>query len=87
MNVFNYSAPAALYLGSTTQNAEAQGPRLFRSAAGALRFALEQAAPVSLRGARIETAGKSVPGSRFRWLYNSPDFPAEHRPDQDRLAA
>ena len=49
----DYSSRAELYLGSTSDTALAQGPRSFRTAAHAIRFAVEEAAPVSLHGARL----------------------------------
>src|SRR5690606_1325050 len=49
----DFLAAAELYLGSDRQSAAAHGPRMFRSAAKALRFAIEEAAPVSLHGAGL----------------------------------
>ncbi len=45
--------PGELFLGSDRQTAIAQGSRRFRSAAKAVTFAVEHAAPVSLRGAML----------------------------------
>lgn len=75
MTQSNYLARAELYLGRDWASAAAQGPRHFRTAAGALRFALEHAAPVSLRGARLETAGRSFSGGELVVLYRSADYP------------
>jgi HEPN domain-containing protein len=47
------NSPGELYLGSDREIALAQGSRHFRSAAKAIAFAVEQAAPVSLRGALL----------------------------------
>lgn len=53
---------AQLYLGGDWQTALALGPRRFRSATHALRFAFEHAAPVSLRGAKLLVAGRAFAG-------------------------
>jgi hypothetical protein len=53
MNIQILNAPGELFLGSDSVTAFAQGPRQFRSAAKAVRFAIEQAAPVSLHGAML----------------------------------
>ena len=75
MTHFDFQAPAALYLGSDWHAAAAQGPRTFRTAAQALRFALEEAAPVSLKGASLEQNGKRLSNHEMIWRYRSADFP------------
>lgn len=75
MTYFNFQAPAELYLGSDWQTAAAQGPRTFRTAAQALRFALEEAAPVSLKGASLHIDGRRYTNIEMGWLYRSPDYP------------
>ena len=91
MTYFDFQAPAELYLGSDWQTAAAQGPRSFRTAAQALRFALEEAAPVSLKGASLQLAGKRYSNDEMSWLYRSPDYPfarkktQPHRPDGTRV--
>jgi hypothetical protein len=47
------NSPGELFLGSDRQTALQQGSRHFRSAAKAVTFAIEHAAPVSLRGAML----------------------------------
>lgn len=54
MNIQMLNAPGQLFLGTDHATALAQGPRQFRTAANAIRFAIEHAAPVSLRGARLD---------------------------------
>ncbi|MGV8834035.1 MAG: hypothetical protein ACOH2N_18860 [Devosia sp.] len=75
MTQFDFQAPAALYLGSDWHAAVAQGPRTFRTAAQALRFAIEEAAPVSLKGASLELNGKRLSNDKMIWLYRSLDYP------------
>lgn len=53
---------AQLYLGRDWPTALSLGPRRFSSAAKALCFAFEHAAPVSLRGARLLVAGRIFAG-------------------------
>lgn len=75
MTSIDYNARAELFLGSDRTNALAQGPRTFRTLAQALRFAFEQAAPVSLRGASLRLDGRSYWGEELSRLYQSPDYP------------
>jgi hypothetical protein len=49
-----FDAPGDLFLGSDNATARALGPRRFHTVAKAIRFAMEHAAPVSLRGAMLQ---------------------------------
>lgn len=71
----DYSAQADLFLGSTTQNAVAAGSRHFSTAASAIRFAIEHAAPVSMRGAALVTNGRTLRGRQILALYESVAYP------------
>ena len=71
----DFLVAAELYLGSDRQSAMAHGPRTFGSAAKALRFAIEEAAPVSLRGARLTIGDKSFARADMLALYNSRRYP------------
>ena len=75
MTKHDFLAAAELYLGSDRQNAAAQGPRAFSTAAKALRFAIEEAAPVSLRGARLRIGEKTFARHDMLALYNSRRYP------------
>ncbi|HZY50025.1 MAG TPA: hypothetical protein VFE64_09630 [Devosia sp.] len=75
----DYLAQADLYLGRDWASAAAQGPRGFRSAARALRFAFEHAAPVSLRGARLTVGAKSFSGEQLAALYRNPAYPLRRK--------
>lgn len=87
MTHFDFQAPAELYLGSDWRAAAAQGPRTFRTAAQALRFALEEAAPVSLKGASLLVGDQRHSNDEMMWLYRSPDYPfARKRPHKPHLA-
>lgn len=93
MTYFDFQAPAELYLGSDWQTAARQGPRTFRTAAQAIRFAYEEAAPVSLKGASLQIADVSYSNDEMSWLYRSPDYPfprkktQRHRPARYQPAA
>ncbi|MFC3705563.1 hypothetical protein ACFOOL_12420 [Devosia honganensis] len=63
------NAPGDLFLGSDIATAQAQGPRRFRSAAKAVRFAMEHAAPVSLHGAMLRIGGVDLGPAEIRSLH------------------
>jgi hypothetical protein len=75
----DYSSRAELYLGSTNDAALAQGPRSFSTAANAIRFAVEEAAPVSLHGARLIIGDTVFSGADLIELHRSPDYPLPRR--------
>jgi hypothetical protein len=66
-NILNH--PGDLFLGSDRQTAMAQGARRFRSAAKAVRFAVEHAAPVSLNGALLRIGDQSFERSQIMALH------------------
>lgn len=69
MNTHILSAPGDLFLGSDAATARAQGARRFSSAAKAVRFAMEHAAPVSLRGAMLRINGQTLGPDQIRTLH------------------
>lgn len=69
MNTPILDAPGELFLGSDVATALAQGSRHFRSAAKAVRFAIEQAAPVSLRGASLNIGSATLGPTQIRRLH------------------
>lgn len=75
MTSIDFHARAELYLGSDWQVAAEQGPRSFRTAAQAIRFAFEEAAPVSLHGARLKVADQVYSTDDLPRLYRSADYP------------
>jgi hypothetical protein len=75
MTFIDFNARAELYLGSDHASAQAEGAREFRTAASALRFALEEAAPISLRGARLIVGGLTFTGTGMAELYRAADYP------------
>lgn len=70
MNTELLSAPGDLFLGSDAATARASGARHFASAAKAIRFAMEQAAPVSLRGALLRVGDRTLGPRQIRRLHH-----------------
>ena len=62
--------------GSDINSALAQGPRSFRTAAKAISFAVEHAAPVSLRGAKLVIGGQHFTGSQLKAMHRSAEYRA-----------
>lgn len=79
MTRHDFNAAAELYLGSDRTTAAAHGPRHFKSAAKALRFAIEEAAPVSLRGARLCVDGRVFARADMLALYHSRRYPLDRK--------
>ena len=69
MNTELLNAPGDLFLGSDTATARAMGARHFACAAKAVRFAMEHAAPVSLRGALLHVGGTTLGPRQIRRLH------------------
>lgn len=63
------AAPGDLFLGSDIATARALGARRFGSVAKAVRFAMEHAAPVSLRGAMLCVEGRTYGPRQIRALH------------------
>ena len=87
MTYLDFHARAELYLGSDRQTAAAQGARTFATAAQAIRFAFEEAAPVSLRGAMLMVGDAAFAGEQLAALYRSTDFPLPRKQDIKRSRA
>jgi hypothetical protein len=79
MKDFDYLARADLYLGSDWDTATSLGSRAFRRAAHALRFAFEEAAPISLRGARLHVGERQFAGHELKGLYTSRHYPLQRK--------
>ena len=75
MNNQDYLTAAELSLGSSLLTASTQRPRTFATVAKALRFAIEEAAPVSLRGARLRFGNQVLAKTDMIALYNSRRYP------------
>ena len=80
----DFHARAELYLGSDRHTAIEQGARRFASAAQAIRFAFEEAAPVSLHGAMLKIGEATFAGDDLAALYRSEAFPLPRKQDMRR---
>ncbi len=87
MTFQDYHARAELYLGSDRHTAIAQGARTFATAAQAIRFAFEEAAPVSLHGAMLKLGNATFAGDDLAALYRSAEFPLPRKHDIKRSSA
>lgn len=83
----DYHARAELYLGSDRHTAIAQGGRSFATAAQAIRFAFEEAAPVSLHGASLRIGDETFAREELEAFYRSPAFPLPRKQDIKRSRA
>lgn len=69
MNLDMMNAPGELFLGSNSATAKALGPRRFSTALKAVRFAMEHAAPVSLKGAMLRVGDRTLGPRQIRHLH------------------
>lgn len=76
MNTQILAAPGDLFLGSDIKTALAQGARHFQSAAKAVRFAMEHAAPVSLHGALLTIGDRHFGPAEIRQLHRQMQHPS-----------
>jgi hypothetical protein len=65
----NLTGASELFLGRDRATALALGPRRFRTAVNAIRFAMEQAAPVSLRGAILKVGTRQFGPAEIQRLH------------------
>ena len=79
MTNIEMNASAALYLGSDWKDAQREGARVFPSAAKAVRFAMEEVPPVSLRGALMVVDGQPFSPGDIADIYRSPIYPFAHK--------
>jgi hypothetical protein len=85
MTYQHFQARAELYLGSDQPTAFAQGARAFRTVAQAIRFAIEEAAPISLHGARLQVGDEVFSGDEITQLYRRPDYPLPRKVHSTRF--
>jgi hypothetical protein len=69
----NMNTASELYLGRDRQTALSLGARRFRTAAGAIRFTMEQAAPVSRRGALLQVGDQHLDSAAIAQAYDTLD--------------
>lgn len=81
MTHIEFNTRARLYLGRDRATALAQGAKTFRTAAEAIRFAMEEAAPVSLHGALLVVGNEGYSGARIKAFYASAAYPLKRKAD------
>lgn len=84
MTTLNFHSPARLYLGPNRETALSQGAKSFRSAAEAIRFAIEEAAPVSLHGALLVVGNDAWSGPQIKIQYTSARYPLKRKSEIER---
>lgn len=81
MKMMDFTKTAELYLGSSRDEALLQGGKKFHNASDAILFAMEEAAPVSLRGAILKVGEIEFTGSAVKKAYESEGFPLMRKAD------
>jgi len=79
MSKFDYSAPAELFPSRNRKVKQTVKYRRFDRAAEAIRFAIEELAPLQLLGATIEVDEERLGHTNIRALYESEAFPLKKR--------
>ena len=75
---FDYNRPAAVFMESPTGRGRPLGYRRFRSAAEAIRFAVEEL-PVTGMRVWLEVNQERYSNAAIRQLYDSLDYPLTRR--------
>lgn len=81
MDVKGYKAEAALFFcKATNANCRSLSFQRFARASEAIRFAVEELAPMALASCSLEVDEQHFFGREIRPLYDSPDYPLRRRP-------
>ncbi|MHB1102536.1 MAG: hypothetical protein ACYC0C_07110 [Devosia sp.] len=78
--IVRYSEAAELYLGRDPKVARGLGFKRFETAAAAIRFAVEDVSPMSLRGASLEVGDVRYSGPEIAALYADDAYPLTRKP-------
>ncbi len=79
MSAFNYKAPAELYSSSSKTGKRPMRYTRFKSAAEAIKYAVEVLPPELLLGSTLEVNEERFDGFGIRALYNSDKYPLRRR--------
>jgi hypothetical protein len=85
----NYKAEAELYAPKRTSSGTKGGIKYqrFKSAAAAIRFAIEELSPKLFPGTYLEIGDERFGSEGIRRLYESPDYPLRRRKKRIRSRA
>jgi hypothetical protein len=84
VTAFNYSAPAELYASASKTGKRPMRYTRFKSAAQAIKYAVEELPPELLIGSTLEVNEERFDGFGIRALYESASYPLRRRKKADR---
>jgi hypothetical protein len=79
VSAFDYRAPAELYASSSKTGKRPMRYTRFKSAAEAIKYAVEELAPELLIGSTLEVNEERFDGFGIRALYDSSSYPLRRR--------
>ena len=79
VSAFDYRAPAELYASASKTGKRPMRYTRFRSAAEAIKYAVEELAPELLIGSTLEVNEERFDGFGIRALYDSASYPLRRR--------
>jgi hypothetical protein len=79
VSAFDYRAPAELYASSSKTGKRPMRYTRFKSAAEAIKYAVEELAPELLIGSTLEVNEERFDGFGIRALYDSASYPLRRR--------
>ncbi len=79
VSAFDYKAPAELYASSSKTGKRPMRYTRFKSAAEAIKYAVEELSPELLIGSTLEVNEERFDGYGIRALYDSASYPLRRR--------
>lgn len=80
MDSFNYNAPAELFPGRSRKGNRPAGYRRFKTAAEAIRYAIEEMSSDYLIGVALECEEARFDSVAIKELYKRSDYPLTRKP-------